>query len=94
MRIMEWQRGVSSSECDAGLGRMRGSNRVSRIIPIQRCCGQPPKRAFENSDSEGRRLERETALLLWPLLGNIVIVRLVPEFSLLRKQRVFVHKKL
>jgi hypothetical protein len=32
--------------------------------------------------------------LLWPLLGNVVIVRLMPEFSLLRKQRVFVRKKL
>jgi len=58
------QRKALYSECDAGLGRRRGSNRVSQIIPIQRCCGLSPRRGFENSDSVGRRLERETALLL------------------------------
>jgi hypothetical protein len=70
---LERQREALYSGCDAGLGRGRGSNRVSRIIPMQRCCGQLPKRAFENSDSGGRGLERESALLLSSLFQLLVL---------------------
>jgi hypothetical protein len=38
-----------------------------------------PNQVFEKSDSEGRRLERESAVLLCPSFRNVFIVRLIPR---------------